>query len=200
MQTVLQISDFHITIASGSAQDNKVFTNLIHKIKQPYLTNIILVYNGDVIDARDISNRIDSALSDEEKAQLWDIEASKAYAVAKDYFSFESYLIGLLYLPSTSLVSNEYEKQTILNIILLHDLGETEVGDIISQYEHYEKMRIRERAFCEELYLQGTHSGMADLTHQFDLWQDWCEEATTNINVRIAEQILNAIQATHIAT
>lgn len=102
---------------------------------------------------------------------------------------YEAYLIGLLYLPTESTSGPSYCKQTILNLILVHDLGESLVGDIIPMYENYNDLRIKEKAFCDNLFLQGTHKNMADLSEYLYLWQEWHENNTTNINVTIAKEI-----------
>ena len=103
--------------------------------------------------------------------------------------TFESYLIGLLYLPSRSRTSQLYDKQKILNMLLVHDLGETVVGDIVPAYEHYDKCREQEREFCEELFLQGTHSNIADLSEYFFLWEAWCDNSCGDYNILVAKDI-----------
>ena len=56
-------------------------------------------------------------------------------------------------------------------------------------YENYNDLRIKEKAFCDNLFLQGTHKNMADLSEYLYLWQEWHENNTTNINVTIAKEI-----------
>ena len=103
--------------------------------------------------------------------------------------TYEAFLIGLLYLPSKSRTNEQYDKQKILNILLVHDLGETWVGDIVPAYEHYNRSREEERVFCEELYLQGTRSGIADLSDYLFLWEAWCNSSRDDYNIRIAKEI-----------
>lgn len=102
---------------------------------------------------------------------------------------FESYLIGLLYLPDKVYDKPYYNKDKILKIILLHDLGETCVGDIIPQYENYSKARDIEKEFGNRLYLQGVHPGVSDLSDCFNLWQEWCKDNSSDINIMIAKEI-----------
>lgn len=95
----------------------------------------------------------------------------------------------MLYLPERIESKAEYCKDSILKILLLHDLGEIEVGDIIPQYEDYSNAREMEKEFGEKLFLQGTHKGIADLTDIFSLWQEWCNDNGHNINISIAKEI-----------
>lgn len=103
--------------------------------------------------------------------------------------TFEAYLIGLLYLPSRSRTNELYDKQKILNMLLVHDLGETIVGDIVPTYEHYDKSREQEREFCEELFLQGTRSNVADLSEYLFLWEAWCDNSRDDYNILVAKEI-----------
>lgn len=103
--------------------------------------------------------------------------------------TFEAFLIGLLYLPAKSKNNKLYDKQKILNMLLVHDLGETVVGDIIPQYENYDRSREREREFCEELFLQGTRSNIADLSEYLFLWEAWCNNSHEDYNILIAKEI-----------
>ena len=73
-------------------------------------------------------------------------------------------------------------------MILIHDLGESYVGDIIPIHENYEEYKDKERRFCEEVFLQGTHAGVADLSEYFYLWELWCENES-DYNVKIAKEL-----------
>lgn len=105
------------------------------------------------------------------------------------HHTYEAYLIGLLYLPKTSRTESSYQKQQILNMILVHDFGESLVGDIVPAYEHYYRSRESEKEFCENLFLQGVHSGVADLSEYFTLWEQWCASTEITYNIRIAKEI-----------
>lgn len=133
-----------------------------------------------------IYDRIDKSIGDEDFKNLQN-EGSVIETTL--HHTYEAYLIGLLYLPKTSWESSEYCKQDILNMILIHDFGESAVGDIISQYIYSEKVRKEEREFCEKLFLQGIHYGIADLSDYFSLWEEWCDDSKNNYNIKIAQEI-----------
>lgn len=94
-----------------------------------------------------------------------------------------------VHLPSSSRTNNQYDKQKILNMLLIHDLGESVVGDIIPAYERYEESREKERIFCEELFLQGVHPNIANLSEYFFLWEAWCDSSHDDYNILIAREI-----------
>lgn len=102
--------------------------------------------------------------------------------------TYEAFLIGLLYLPNKSPYSDKYDKQKILNLILVHDLGETDVGDIIPQYAYYQEARQKEKRFCENLFLEGLHQDVGDMVDYFQLWESWCSGAP-DYNAQVAKDI-----------
>ncbi len=101
---------------------------------------------------------------------------------------YECYLIGLLYLPKTIPSENEYNKQDILNMLLIHDLGESKVKDYPPYYININQKKEEENLYNEKLFLSGLHNGISDLTEQFHLWNLWYEN-DKNINIQIAKDI-----------
>lgn len=102
--------------------------------------------------------------------------------------TYEAFLIALLYLPNKSPYNDTYSKQKILNLILVHDLGETYVGDIIPQYVNYQEARQQEQRFCENLFLEGMHQDVGDMVDYFQLWESWCSGAP-DYNAQVAKDI-----------
>ncbi|MGI6653986.1 MAG: HD domain-containing protein [Christensenellales bacterium] len=103
---------------------------------------------------------------------------------------FEMYLIGMLYLPKES-NHVEYDKKTVLDLVLLHDLGEAHTGDSIKAYELYEEDKEKEKEWCRNLYLQGVHEGVADLTDYGKLWDQWNDTSKPSYNVMVAKDLDN---------
>ena len=97
MQTILQLSDFHITSEMPAPKKQKAFSKLVEKLKDMHFNpeDLILVYNGDVIDWTTINSTIDPELPDDEKAKKWDEEAEKAYRKAKEYFDYLTNELGI---------------------------------------------------------------------------------------------------------
>lgn len=133
-----------------------------------------------------IADVVSETISEDQMVQL---RKAKPVHETTLQHTFEAYLIGLLYLPSSSRTNNQYDKQKILNMLLIHDLGESVVGDIIPAYERYVESREKERIFCEELFLQGVHPNIANLSEYFFLWEAWCDSSHDDYNILIAREI-----------
>ena len=81
-----------------------------------------------------------------------------------------------------------------MNILLIHDIGESIVNDYPPFYAKIDEKRYQEDMENRKIFLSGLHDGIADLTPQLKLWDLWYNE--TNINVRIAKEI-DKIQMIH---
>lgn len=126
-------------------------------------------------------------------------DAYENYSKNKNYENvanhmYECYLIGLFYLPNDKPGDQVYNKQEILNILLIHDIGESIVNDYPPFYAKIDEKRYQEDMENRKIFLSGLHDGIADLTPQLKLWDLWYNE--TNINVRIAKEI-DKIQMIH---
>ena len=102
---------------------------------------------------------------------------------------FEMMLIGMLYLPDISEGHKEYSKQKILDAIWIHDLGEADITDSVPSYEGYARDKEAEKKYCERLFLQGIHSGIADMTKYLELWDAWSNEEKADYNISIAKEL-----------
>lgn len=100
---------------------------------------------------------------------------------------FETYVIGLLFLPEKDESIVGYNKQEILNTILIHDLGESNTGDCPPFAEDYSSNKDQEQAFMTELLMLGAVSDLADLSSYLKLWKEWKE--LENENARIARDL-----------
>lgn len=101
---------------------------------------------------------------------------------------YESFIIGLLFLPNKS-NNVEYDKQTVLNMILIHDIGEAFTGDFPPSYYQYHEMKKSEDEACKEIFFSGLHRNVADLYDYLKLWLAWSDPTDNNYNVRIAREI-----------
>lgn len=108
---------------------------------------------------------------------------------------YNCWFIGMLYLPER--IDNEtYCKDKILKMLLIHDLAETETGDI-PRPEKLKKKKAydcRENIVMQALLLSGTYPGAADIHEYLDNWNEW--EQHESINFLIAKDIDN-IQTMH---
>ena len=117
---------------------------------------------------------------------------SKRYETVTEHI-LESFLIALLYLPALSHTNKEYDKQKILNMILVHDIGESYTGDYPPMYEKYRDKKEEENEFCKKLFMSGLLYNTSDLMEYLYLWNEWSKIDTNDYNVKIAKEI-DAIQ------
>lgn len=101
---------------------------------------------------------------------------------------YESYLIGLFYLPEKSDSDSKYNKQKILNLILIHDIGEGEVDDYPPNLEGINDIIENEDKYNQSIFLKGIHDNIADLSEYLTLWIGWHKD-TDDTNIRVAKDI-----------
>lgn len=106
---------------------------------------------------------------------------------------YNTWLLGMLNLPE-KYQEDKYDKNHILNIVMMHDLGETETGDIPKplkrenpEYEETENLVMK--AFL----LKGTYPTMPNLREGYLLWEEWVEQKTFNARVAKDLDIIQAI-------
>lgn len=103
---------------------------------------------------------------------------------------YNCWLIGMLYLPETNDI-NGYDKNKILQMLLIHDLGETETGDICRP-EKVKKQKFydhQEDVVMQSLLLSGTYPDSADISQYLDCWNNW--SLRRGINYSVAKDVDN---------
>lgn len=119
--------------------------------------------------------------------QLFDsYKSNKSYETVLEHI-YECYLIGLFYLPADGKNEN-YNKQKILNMLLIHDLGECYCDDYPPFYNKINDIKNAEDIFNKGLYVNGVHEDISDLTEYLYLWKEW-QNSSNNINIVIAKEI-----------
>lgn len=106
---------------------------------------------------------------------------------------YNCWLIGTMYLPEKT-ESKEYDKNKILNMLLIHDLGEVRTGDVARpekarRQEYYDR---NENAVMQSLLLSGTYPESQEMGSIADSWEDWY--CNRSVNSDIARDI-DTIQA-----
>lgn len=96
---------------------------------------------------------------------------------------FQTYLIGLFFLPETDASIDGYDKQAILNTILIHDLGESVTGDCPPSAKDYADWKAQENTLLTRLLMMGTVSDQADLSGYLTLWEAWNEKENNNAKI-----------------
>lgn len=97
---------------------------------------------------------------------------------------YNCWLIGTLYLPD-NYDDDSYDKNVILQMLLIHDLGETVTGDI-NRPEKIKNQRFydnQENRVMFNLLLNGTFPNMANLSLYLERWKVWNEEDSLNYSV-----------------
>lgn len=106
---------------------------------------------------------------------------------------YSCWFIGLICLPNYDWETPEYNKQRILDMLLIHDLAETKLEDIPKyekvKYPDYDKKENHEML---ALLLKGTYGNMDVLTPFVNAWDEWYKY--DSINAKIAKDI-DTIQA-----
>lgn len=102
---------------------------------------------------------------------------------------YYTYLIGLLFLPEKSSEYPRYNKQKILNMILIHDVGESFVGDSSPYMTNYDEIKEREDLFNKTLFSSWMYIKDTCFVEQMDLWNTWYRNNTDDINYQIAREL-----------
>lgn len=104
---------------------------------------------------------------------------------------YGAYLVGLLYLPEGTpdfpdIEYTGYNKKKILNMILLHDIGEAYTGDIVSTQKTYEQEQ-KEQQIVRAVFMSSTYTEVADLEDYKESWEEFINNSS--INAKLAHEI-----------
>lgn len=107
---------------------------------------------------------------------------------------YNCWLMAAFYLPETILDCEEYDKNEVLNMLLIHDLGEYRTGDIArpDKEKHQTVYDENENEIMQGMLFSGTYPSAQSLSFLTKCWDDWFY--VKNINFEIAKDIDN-IQA-----
>ena len=101
---------------------------------------------------------------------------------------YSCWFIGLLCLPNDEPSVEGYNKQKILNMLLVHDIAETRLSDI-PKYEkiNYPDYDAKENEVMLGLLLKGTYGDVNNMAAFVEAWDEWYKMSTEN--ARIAKDI-----------
>lgn len=93
---------------------------------------------------------------------------------------YDCWLIGVTHLPE-EYDDPDYSKDKILKMLLIHDIGESIVGDLIpSEKIKNPNSDIEEDNCVRHMFLKGTYPGIPSMYNQYELWDEWHSQKTIN--------------------
>ena len=106
---------------------------------------------------------------------------------------YSAWLMAMLFLPEETKEAG-YNKREILDMLLIHDLAEAEIGDQVLSLDEPSKELKTQNAVLRKLFVKGTYPQIANLTYYYNIWTGYYNG--TNINARVARDI-NTIQTSY---
>lgn len=107
--------------------------------------------------------------------------------------TYSAWLMAMLFLPE-QLGNAEYKKKEVLDMLLIHDLAEADIGDQILSLDEPSKDLKTQNTVLRKLFVKGTYPQIANLTYYYNIWTGYYNGA--NINARVARDI-NTIQTAY---
>ena len=104
--------------------------------------------------------------------------------------TFNAWILAMIYLPLEHAEQN-YNKQEILDMLLIHDMAESMLGDLPTQLSEPTKELKKQNIVLKKMFMKGTYPDVANMTHYYNVWGEYF--IGQNINSRIARDI-NLIQ------
>lgn len=107
--------------------------------------------------------------------------------------TYSAWLMAMLFLPE-DIGNAEYKKREVLDMLLIHDLAEAELGDQVLELDEPSKELKVHNEVLRKLFVKGTYPQVANLTYYYNIWTGYYNG--TNINARIARDV-NTIQTSY---
>ncbi len=104
--------------------------------------------------------------------------------------TLSAWMMAMVFLPQ-EIGEQGYNKQEIMDMLLVHDMAEAILGDMSEQLSEPTKELKRQNLVLRKWFLKGTYPEVANLTHYYNIWVGYF--TAQNINSRIARDI-NLIQ------
>ncbi len=100
--------------------------------------------------------------------------------------TLNAWLMAMIYLPEEYNEQN-YNKQEILDMLLIHDLAEAVIGDSSGDLSEPTKELKAQNALLRKLFLKGTYPEVANMTRYYNVWVEYFN--AQSINARVARDI-----------
>ena len=107
--------------------------------------------------------------------------------------SYSAWLLAMLFLPD-ELNYDKYSKREILDMLLIHDIAESILGDQLIALNEPTKDLKEQNAVMREFMVKGSYPNIANLTYYYNVWTGYYNGV--NINAKIARDI-NLVQTVY---
>lgn len=107
--------------------------------------------------------------------------------------SFSAWLMAALFLPEEYNMDG-YIKKEILDMIIIHDMSEAELGDRVIPLNEPTSDLEPQNHVMKKLFLKGTYPDIANLTYYYNVWTGYYNNI--NINAKVARDV-NLIQTVY---
>lgn len=107
--------------------------------------------------------------------------------------SFSAWLMAALFLPE-EYNTDGYIKKEILDMIMIHDMSEAELGDRVIPLNEPTSDLEPQNHVMKKLFLKGTYPNIANLTYYYNVWTGYYNNI--NINAKVARDV-NLIQTVY---
>lgn len=141
----------------------------------------ILLYIRGALDRTMLFNNCCSVLN--KGRQGWIKRGIENYESISAHM-YNCWLMGTMFLPNKFNYDKNYNKQTILELLLIHDIGECKIGDKIRGTKTQSDIKNENKAVVEFVAAYMHSNKKLD-----KLWQDSESRNPENINARIAKEI-----------
>ena len=100
--------------------------------------------------------------------------------------TLNAWLMAMLYLPNEG-TEQGYDKQVILDMLLIHDMAEAVFGDHCGALSEPTKELKKHNELLCKVFLKGTYPGVANMTRYYDVWVEYYYGQS--INARVARDV-----------
>ena len=104
--------------------------------------------------------------------------------------TLSAWMMAMIFLPN-EYNEQHYDKQEILDMLLVHDMAESVFGDITTSLSEPTKELKQQNGLLSKLFLKGTYPEVANMTRYYEVWRRYF--LGQNISARVARDI-NLIQ------
>ena len=172
----------------NSLLDNDEAIKRLKKVQELYDYLHLLKLNIDKYSSIGVLEKLYSLKT--RKRAGWETRGIRNGESIADHI-YGAYLLGLLYLPECKpdfldTDYSEYCKEKVLNMILLHDIGESYTGDIVST-QKTDEQKFVERQITRAIFMSSTYSEVSSLAYYKEIWDEFIKNST--INARVAHEI-----------